>query len=362
MIKKLITDIKSYFISRFTPLLPDLQICFREFAVLYKAGIPLSQAMRILSVQALNPVLKSAFAGCYQKILSGYKLSSAMSGYEAVFPHLYITMIELGEKSGNIVRILEQIAQHIEKRRSLDMSLKAALTYPVFVFVLALIMLFLAPTFIFKNLFAVFMQMGASLPLITKILISITSVISSPFFFIAVIVLCIAGNLAMRILWKRRLFRRTVQSALLSIPGVGYALHCAEVITFARTMSTTCNSGITLLAGLELALKSSTSLVLQEKLAVVKERIMEGWTLRRALNETLFFPPSLLGLVEVGEETGELGKMYECSAWMCEQDLQLALDAVVSVIQPLAMLIIGAIVGFVVFAMMTPMMKLVETI
>jgi len=362
MIKKFMTDIRSYLLSRLTPLLPDLQICFRELAVLYKAGIPLTQAMRILSIQALNPSLKSAFAGCYQKILSGHKLSSAMSGYEAVFPRLYITMIELGEKSGNLVNILEQIAQHIEKRRSLDMNLKAALTYPVFVFILALLMLFLAPTFIFRNLLTVFTQMGTSLPLMTKILISITSVISSPFFLIAAVVMCVAGNFIMRMLWKKKAFRRTVQYLLLSIPGVGYALHCADLITFTRTMSTTCSSGITLPAGLNLALKNSTSLILQEKLAAVNERIVEGWTLRKALNEALYFPPSLLGLVDVGEETGELGRMFECSAWMCEQDLQLALDAVVSVIQPLAMLIIGTIVGFFVFAMMTPMMKLVETI
>ena len=356
-------DVKKLFSHlNHSSMMAELVICFREIAALYQAGVPFHKSLRIISEQTEHPGLKSALEGCHAKIMTGHNITNALSYYPTIFPELYLRMIEAGEKSGNLDEMLEYIARDAEKRRALVMKLNSILIYPIFIFGICLILLIFAPSFIFNKMFDLFNDMKIALPITTRILIQLSSAIRSPMFPLLVLMTLLNGFALLKICWSRRASRRYIQSLLLTIPGIGTALHVTEVTIFARTMATVLNAGLPLLRSLEIAKRSAGNASLQDKLEVVRTRIISGWPLHKAMSDAHFFPPAMLNLVAAGEESGKLPVMFEWAAVLCEMDLERALDTAISFLQPLTLLIIGLVVGFIIYALMTPMIKIVETL
>ncbi len=291
---------------------------------------------------------------------SGWSLTNALSIYPGIFPELYIKLIEVGEKTGKLDVMLDKVAKHAEKTRERTMRLYSALTYPSFVIVLCLSFLVIGPAFIFKGILEFLKSLNVTLPLSTKILIFFSSIVRSPLFFLALIVGVIGGFILLQVIWKHKRIRKLLQDLILAIPVLGRLYHTNEVATIARTLATIYESGMLLLPGIELTRRTVGILSLQDALATVYNQVTEGDTLTDAFNRSSLFPPVLLQFINAGEQTGDLGRMLNWAAWLCEQEVDHSLEIVLEALQPLIILMVGLMVGFVVMATMAPMLKVVE--
>jgi len=336
--------------------------CFRELAALHRAGIHFARAFEVIAEQAEHARIREVFTSCQVQVMSGKSVTASIAGFPDVFPPLYISMIEVGEASGSLDNMFDDIAQHAEKERSMAMRLRSAMMYPAFVIVFCLGILILGPAYMFRGLYDFLLDLKVKLPLMTQILIGASAIMRSPLFPIAVIVLLTASYLIIRSLWQQRLYRQYIQQLLLVIPGLGRVLHASEIASFARTLSTLYNAGVPILNALELTKKSCRLVSLQDALDDVKRKVKEGTTLQEAFASDPVFPKTLRYLVVAGEQSGDIPRMLAWAAKICEMEVEQSTDAALSIVQPFLLLFIGVIVGFVVIATIGPLLKVVETL
>jgi general secretion pathway protein F len=340
----------------------EMTIAFREFAALYHSGIPLVWSLRILAEQTSHPELKDAFAGCLGRVQSGMSLALALARYPRVFPELYVRMIDIGEHTGRLELMLERIAQHAEKKRGMAMKLQSALTYPLFTSLFFILFLIIGPAFVFKGIFVFLQDLHIPLPFATRMLISLSSLVRSPLFFLTLVLLCGAFFPLRERLRKDQRWKGRIEGVLFSIPGIGSTMRLSETATFARIMATVSDTGLSLLAGLQLARRSSATVTLRRKIDKALDMITEGATLRAALEDTAFFPPLVLHLLEAGEASGKVGSMLERAASLCEQSLEQSVETAMQILQPFILLVMGIIVGFMIIATMLPLIKMIQGI
>ncbi|MHC9541655.1 MAG: type II secretion system F family protein [Vulcanimicrobiota bacterium] len=338
----------------------ELIVSMRQLVTLYQAGIPFSRALYVLSEQAAHPKLQSVFAECLRHINSGWTITHAFSIYPGLIPELYVKLIEVGEQTGNLDLMLEKVAVHAEKTREKSMKLYSALAYPTFIIVLCFAFLVIGPAYIFKGILDFLNGLNVALPITTRILIGISATVRSPVFIILVPILLVVVYSFIQSMWKMRKSRKYLQDLILAIPAVGRLYHTSEVASIARTMAIIYESGMLLLPGLELTKKTVSIVTLQDSLDTIREEIMNGDTLYEAFYKTGLYPPIMLQFLSAGEQTGDLGRMLNWAAWLCEQNVDNALTIVIEAIQPVVIFIIGIIVGFVVLATMSPMMKVAQ--
>jgi len=338
----------------------ELIVCLRQLVALYQSGIPFGRALYVISQQATHPKLKEVFAECLRNVNSGWSLTNALSIYPGIFPELYIKLIEVGEKTGKLDIMLDKVAKHAEKTRERSMRLYSALTYPAFVIVLCMFFLIVGPAFIFKGILEFLTSLNVTLPLSTKLLILFSSIVRSPFFFVLLIAGIIGAFIGLQVIWKNRKTKKLMQDLILAIPVLGRLYHTSEVATIARTLATIYESGMLLLPGIELTRRAVGIVSLQEALSSVYSQVSDGDTLTDAFNRSTLFPPVLLQFVNAGEQTGDLGRMLNWAAWLCEQEVEHSLEIVLEALQPLIILMVGLVVGFIVMATMAPMLKVVQ--
>lgn len=340
----------------------DQVVSYRAMAALYRAGVSIVRALEILSSQTEHPRLRKAFVGLVRYIGGGMSVAAAMALYPRVFPELYIHLIEVGEASGNMEIMLERLAQHAEKSNSASMKLKAALTYPCFVFILCMLLLMFAPSFCFKGIFDLLRSLNVPLPLLTRAMIATSDVMNSWWFF--VIVGGIGGAIYLiveRVRTDMRL-KRLFQLLLFRIPAVGTALRTAEVASFSRTLSTLYSSGLPMLRAIELCGKSSGNLLVRDHVAAIKLDVSNGVSLHEAVQRTGFFPPMMIHLLAVGDETGALDRMLDRCAEVCEESVERALETATAALEPMVLLMVGVVVGVVVMGTMAPLLKVVQSL
>jgi general secretion pathway protein F len=338
----------------------EITIAFRELAALYHSGIPFLWSLRVLAEQTSHPELRDAFSGCIGRVQSGMSLSHSMSRFPEVFPELYIKMIDIGENTGRLELMLERIAQHAEKKRQTAIKIQSALTYPLFTSVFFILFLIIGPAFAFKGIFQFLQDLHIPLPFATRMLIGLSSIVRSPLFFLSLPVLCGAMFFLRERLMLNRKVKRVLEQYLFSIPGVGPSLRLRETATFARIIATVGDTGLSILQGVQMARKSCATLTLQGHLDRVYEQITEGSTFKDALAETGFFPPMVIHLLEAGEASGKMSMMLNRAAAMCEESLEQSLETAMQVLQPLILLIMGIIVGFMIIATMLPLISMIQ--
>jgi type IV pilus assembly protein PilC len=347
-------------IGRLLPFTRELVVSYREMAAMYHSGISIIRSMGLLSKQASHPRLREAFAVCREHIEKGGSLSYSMAQHPQIFNTLYVRLVEAGESSGNLGKMLDRIAEHSEKAQETALSIRSALSYPLFVFLLCMGLLIVGPAFTLKGIFEFLADLHVPLPLATRILIGASDILRSPITPVVFVVL--AGTLVFLgcHFWSKPYFRKSVQAWLLRLPAVGEAIGAAEAENFARTLSMLYESGIPLLKAMELTEKSSGNVVLQETIAAARERILKGCKIQDAFKGSKLFPPMISSLLAVGEKSGKVGSMLDFAGMMFRQKLDSALELVAASMQPIVLLIVGALVGFVVIATLSPLLKVME--
>ena len=334
----------------------DVVIFSRQLSTLVSAGVPIVQGLNILEAQAENPAFKVVVTGLRSDIEAGLSIADAMRKYPQAFTELYVSMIRAGEVGGILDTILERLSGFLESAEALRGKVKSALMYPTVVggaalLITVFLMIFVIP--IFKEIFGSF---GADLPLPTKIVVGISDALRSNFLYIAGVV---GGTVwgAKRYV-KTEKGREKLDDILLKLPVVGILLKKVAIAKFTRTLGTLIKSGVPILQGLETVAKTSGNKIIERAIYKSRDSIKEGGRISDPLKKANIFPPMVIQMISVGEETGGLDGMLNKIADFYDQEVDTAVKGLTSMIEPLIMVVLGAVIGTIVISMFMPMFSL----
>lgn len=332
----------------------------RQLAVLVGAGLPLLRSIRILADQSENANLREALNGVAQEVESGNTLSEGMSKYPSVFDRLFVNMIRAGEIGGALEQVLDRLAIFAEKAASIRSKVKAAMWYPAFVFMIAGGLLALILGFIVPQFVAIYEELGAEMPGMTQLLISMSDLVTKRFWVVALSVGAVIG--AWKFTRRYEPGRFYTDSMILRLPVFGKILQKASVAKWARTFATLLEAGVPILQTLMIVKDTSGNEVISRAVVEVHNSIKEGETISDPLKKFSVFPGLVVHMVAVGEETGAIDVMLIKVSEFYEQEVDDAVDGLAKLIEPLLIVFLGGIVGFVVVALYLPVFGMVDAI
>jgi type IV pilus assembly protein PilC len=334
----------------------DIVIFTRQFSTMIDAGLPLVQCLEILSNQTENKTLARTIGLVRADVESGSTYADALRKHPKVFDDLYVNMVAAGEAGGILDTILSRLAKHIEKSMKLKKQVKAAMMYPgiivsVAVLVISVLMVWVIP--IFTSMFTDF---GGVLPLPTRIVMGASDFMKSNFIFIVV------GAVGLVYGVKRYYAtdggRRLIDRSALRVPVVGDLIRKAAVAKFTRTLGTLISSGVPILDGLAIVARTAGNKTVEHALLTARQSISEGKTVSEPLAQTKVFPPMVVQMISVGETTGALDAMLSKIADFYDDEVDTAVGALTSLLEPLLMVFLGITIGFIVIAMYMPIFQM----
>ena len=340
--------------------LDDLVVFARQMATMVEAGVPLVQALSILSEQSENVNLKRVVMDVHDSVESGKSLSEAMEKNKKIFSNFFVSMIHAGESSGRLDEILDRLATYIEKSSALQKKVKSAMAYPAVVSAMAVIITMCMLTFVIPKFAGIFESLNAQLPLPTRLLIQLSNFLRQ-YFIILVAIIGIGVFLFLRMINTKR-GRLWFDTQKLKIPVFGPLLLKVAVSKFARTLSTLIRSGVPILTSLEIVGKTSGNRLIELLLQDVRTSIKEGQNISGPLGRRKVFPPMVIRMVSVGEETGELEKMLSKIADFYDTQVDASVDGLTSIIEPLIIAFLAIVIGGIVIAMFLPILTLTSVI
>ncbi|OLS03920.1 type II secretion system F family protein [Tissierella creatinophila] len=338
----------------------DLAIFCRQFYTMVDAGISIIRCLDILSVQTENKTLKKSLESIYIDLQKGITLSGAMKRHEKTFPPILINMIEAGEVSGNLDNILERMAVHFEKENKLESKIKSALIYPVVLIVVSIAVVIFMLVGVMPTFIEMFENSGAELPSITLLLLNSSKFLQRYWYLI------FGGIAALSFLFIY--YKSTKEGkkalALLKIKTPFIKITNQKIITsrFTRTLSTLMSSGIPLLEALEIVGNIVNNAVIKERLQDGMEGIKKGVSLSKTIRDMEVFPPMVYSMVNIGEESGSLDNILIKTADFYDEEVELSLQKMTTLIEPVLLIAMSVVIGFIVIAMALPMFDLVNTI
>jgi type IV pilus assembly protein PilC len=339
----------------------SLQVFSRQLATMIEAGVSVVTALSILEQQTDDAYLRQVIGEIRSDVESGMVLSKAFARHPKVFNRLYVAMIEAGESSGTLDSVLDRVAIQIEKDNSLRRRVKSAMVYPTVVMtfaflVLTFMLMFIIP--VFKN---VYDELGGSLPKPTQIMIGMSHALRSYWFVIfPAIALLVYGFLR----WKKSERGRPVWDRFkLRIPmRIGDVVQKIALARFSRTLSSLVVAGVDIIKALEITAATAGNWVIEQSVNNVRVRVQEGVPISEPLEADPAFPPMVSQMIKIGEETGELDKMLGKVADFYEDEVDSSIQSLTSIIEPILMIGVGAMVGMIVISMYLPMFKMLQLV
>jgi type IV pilus assembly protein PilC len=339
----------------------SLQVFSRQFATMIEAGLSVVASLVILEDQTEDINLGQVIGQVREDVEGGMMLSEAMAMHPTVFDRLYTSMVEAGETGGILDNVLDRVAIQIEKSAAIKRRVKGAMIYPTMVLIFAILvltgmLLFLVPIFV-----GVFQQFGGQLPALTQYVVDASNVLKGYWFIIFPAVGATIWGFRR---WKKTTEgRRKWDAFLLKVPmKLGDTISKVAMARTSRTLATLVASGVDIIKALEIAANTSGNAVIEDALYEVRYRVEEGVPIAQPLLDNPVFPPMVSQMVKIGEETGELDKMLSKVADFYEDEVDAAVGALTSIIEPVMMLGVGLIVGVIIIAMYMPMFKMLQAI
>ncbi len=338
----------------------DQAVFTRQFATMINAGLPLVQCLDILSRQLDKPMFRDVTKKVMTDIESGGTLSESLAKHPKAFDELYVNMVNAGEAGGILDVILMRLAEYIEKIEALKRKVKGAMIYPAVVLFVALgatlfMLMFIIPTFA-----KMFSDFGAELPLPTKIVLMMSNFVRSYWWTMGVA--AIAAVVAFKRYYATDKGQHVVDGVGLKFPVIGDVLRKGSVARFTRTLGTLVSSGVPILDGLEITAKTAGNVIIKDAIMQARTSIREGETISAPLKTSGVFPPMVVQMITVGEETGALDEMLTKIADFYDDEVDTAVEALTSVIEPVMIVFMGVIVGGMVVAMYLPIFRMVNII
>lgn len=339
----------------------DIATMTRQLATMLGAGVPLVQSIEMIGKGSSNVKLKKLLAEIDVKLSSGIPLSDCLREHPRYFDDLYCDLVRSGEQSGALETIYDRIATYKEKAESLKAKIKKAMTYPIAVVVISIIvtsilLIFVVPTF--KEIFDSF---GAQLPAFTLLIISISEALQS---YWHVTLACLFGfsYIFKNVHRKSADFRDKVDIAILKLPVVGDILHKAAIARYARTLSTTFAAGVPLIDALESAAGASGNAVFRNAILEIRSEVSSGMQMNLAMRNSDIFPSMVIQMVAIGEESGAVDDMLAKVANVYEEEVDNAVDSLTSLLEPLIMAVLGVVIGGLIIAMYLPIFQIGQVV
>jgi type IV pilus assembly protein PilC len=338
----------------------EVVVFTRQFATMIEAGLPLVQCLDILSRQAENKEFKSIIFKVKGAVESGESFAEALRKHPKVFDSFYANMVEAGEAGGILDTILARLAGYMEKARALKGKVKSALVYPIAIVSIAVMVIVFLMTFVIPVFAEVFEGFGGILPAPTR-LVMILSDLTKKY-----IIYCIPAVVGLIFMFKRfyrtTRGRRIVDSLMLKSPVFGTLIQKVAVAKFTRTLGTLVSSGVPIIDGLGITARTAGNKVVEEAVVAVINSVKEGQSLAEPLAREAIFPPMVVQMIEVGESSGALDDMLEKIADFYDEEVDAAVTALTSLMEPALMVFLGVTIGFIVVAMYLPIFKMASTI
>jgi type IV pilus assembly protein PilC len=342
--------------------LGDLVVFSRQLATMINAGLPIVRALYVLSEQTENPKLKDVVVAVRKDVEAGLSLSEALDKHPDAFSRLYVEMVKAGEIGGMLDGVLLRIADQLEKDQDLRRKIRSALTYPIVVLILAILAASFMLIFIVPVFATMFQDLGGTLPLPTRICMLLSNILTSIWGVFVYAGMALSVFLFFR--WKKTERGRKIWGrVVLRIPAkIGEVVQKAVLARFARTLGTLSAAGVPILQAIEITATSSGNWVVENALLKSRDAIREGIPIYKPLEEEPVFPPMVTRMIAVGEETGDIDGMLGKIAEFYESEVDAAVKALTSIIEPLMIVVVGGIVGGIVISMYLPMFKIFELI
>ncbi|NOY54065.1 MAG: type II secretion system F family protein [Deltaproteobacteria bacterium] len=339
----------------------EIVIFTRQFATMIDAGLPLVQCLDILSAQTENKNFAKVISAVKQDVEDGSTYADALRKHPNIFSDLYVNMVEAGEVGGILDTILNRLAGYIEKAMKLKKKVKGAMVYPatvvsVAVIVVVIIMVYVIP--VFQKMFSGF---GGVLPAPTRLVIAMSEFLKANIFYIIMGLFAFVVTFSQT--YKRNSkFKKGVHIVLLKFPLIGPLIRKVAVAKFTRTLGTLISSGVPILDGMDIVARTANNKVIEEAVMKTRTSIQEGRTISEPLAETKVFPPMVVQMIGVGEQTGALDSMLSKIADFYDEEVDNAVSALTSMLEPIMMVFLGGTVGFLVVSMYLPVFRMADMI
>lgn len=340
--------------------LKELQVFTRQLSTLLGSGIPILQSLEVLSQSQRSPGMSIALKSMVNDINQGRRFGEAMAEHPLVFDRFYVNMVKAGEESGNIDQILNRLAVYIEKAAKVKGQIKGAMVYPIAILSVAFLVVSGLMIFVIPKFEAVFASSGQDLPGLTKMVVAMSKIFMSYWW-------AIIGGVAGSVFFVINYYRtddgkKTIDTVLIDIPYVGDLIQKSAVARFTRTLSTLLASGVSIMEALEIASRVTGNVVIETALIRAREAISEGKSLTVPLSKEKYIPQMVTQMIGVGEQTGAIDQMLNKVADFYEDEVDVAVSALTSVMEPLMMVVLGGIIAFIVVAMYLPIFNMAGSV
>ena len=334
----------------------DFVIYCRQFATLIRAGVTIVDATNILADQTESKALQKTLRQVESEIRSGIAFSDAVEKHPKVFPPLFSNMVRAGEMTGNLDDTLDRMASYFEKQHALKKNVQSTLAYPVILTVLIIGVVTFLLIYIIPQFMGIYDQFGSELPAITQFIISVSEVVQELWWLVLIILAIVIGILVF-LYRTNKPFNYSVNVMFLRMPIFGKLLQKTQIARMTRTLSSLFSSAVPILDALEIVAKVVENPVISKVVTDARTNLEEGGTLSEPLAKHWVFPPLVHQMTAIGEETGTLDYMLEKIADFYEEDVDRTVDTLKSLIEPLMIVLLAFVVGFIVLSVMVPMFQ-----
>ena len=334
----------------------DLALVTRQLATLVQAALPIGEALRAAAAQSTSSRIQSMLLAVRAKVLEGHSLAGSLREFPAAFPELYRATVSAGEHAGHLGPVLEQLADYTEQRQQSRQKIQLALLYPVILMCASLGIVGFLLGFVVPDVVRVFIDSGQTLPLLTRGLIALSDLVKH-WGWLAILLL-VAGITAIRLALRQEAARQRWHGILLRVPLVGRLVRATDTARFASTLAILTRSGVPLVEALGIAAEVIANRVIRAEVVLAAQKVREGGSLTRALEQTGQFPPMMLHMVASGERSGELDQMLARTARNQENDLAAQIALLVGLFEPFMLVFMGAVVLVIVLAILLPILSL----
>ena len=338
----------------------DLSLFTRHLATLLAAGIPVEESLRGVGEQTDKDKIRKLIIGVRSKVMEGYSLAQAMAEYPYVFPELYRATVAAGEQTGRLDLVLDKLADYTENQQQIRQKIQQALIYPTLMIVVSTAIISFLLTFVVPKIIEVFTSSGQSLPAMTNVLIQISAFIKSYgiYTLIVIIILLVIfnrslANLRVRLAWHR---------IILKLPIVAYLVRTINVARYIHTFGILFAAGVNVLETMKVSASLVSNLVMRGAFDVATVRVREGAAISQALKETGFIGPMASHLIASGEKSGQLSTMMERAALHLDNEVRRLIDTALTLLEPLVILFMGAVVLFIVLATLLPIFSMEQLV
>src|SRR5688572_4066408 len=338
----------------------DIVIFTRQFATMINSGLPLVQSLDILAEQTENEALRKTISEVLYDVESGHTLADAMGKHTKIFTQLYVNMVAAGEAGGILDTILLRLATFLEKNDALVRKIKGAMIYPAVIFSVAGGAILILLAFVIPTFQQMFEAAGIPLPLPTRIVIGMSAFLQAWWWAVGAGI--IGGVFAIRAYYKTPQGNLVIDRIMLSLPILGDLQRKAAVSRFTRTLGTLVSSGVTILEGLEITAKTAGNRVIHDAVMGSRASIAGGETIAGPLKESGVFPPMVVQMINVGEQTGGLDEMLSKIADFYDEEVDAAVEALLAAMEPIMIVVLGVIVGGMIVAMYLPIFDMINAV